>query len=578
VKEFFGMGLTTLAIDPVYEVEWKDEDIEEYVNQLEKVAQYIIHTHHMVSLKPFQDLLPLISGQPFEWRYRCGLAQGSLAMGADGKLHLCFTPDTFVITDNRVKDIIDIKEGEMVLTHSGSYRKVKNLMKRYYEGFIYVVKPYLLPEIKCTPEHPFYIKIGKEYKWIEASELSKYVSGRIRKGAKEDEIAYFVSKIDKVVEDVEYIKLNEMFDNLYYNPKEDKVIEVGSTKPVRNTIPVDDKFLEFIGWFVAEGSLSARDGQISFAFNLEKEMPVAEKIKGYLEWLGCKVSLYVDENHHSIHLGTYNRVVYEFLKTLVGMGAENKRLNMLLKRLPPEKQVKLVHSIFKGDGIWYRKEAVLSTVSRQLAIDVYEILLRLGIIPKFKIYRRKRGWKNELYTEYRIFIYGCEKDMINQNTRDRGRAFIDLEKGEVYYPIYSIEKKDYKGFVYNLEVEEDESYTANLVVVHNCHRFVSSQSGVIGDVFNGIDQNVRLKYNEEYWKVKPYSKTLDCSTCPLQEMCNGGCLAVNYDMNKDVHVIPETFCKIYQAYVKRLLPYVLIMKARGQLMIRKDRIVNVPPE
>jgi len=199
VKEFFGMGLTTLAIDPVYEVEWKDEDVEEYMNQLEKVAQYIIHTHHMVSLKPFQDLLPLISGQPFEWRYRCGLAQGSLAMGADGKLHLC-------------------------------------------------------------------------------------------------------------------------------------------------------------------------------------------------------------------------------------------------------------------------------------------------------------------------------------------------------------------------------------------HRFVSSQSGVIGDVFNGIDQSIRLKYNEEYWKVRPYSKTLDCSTCPLQEMCNGGCLAVNYDMNKDMHVIPETFCKIYQAYVKRLLPYVLIMKARGQLMIRKDRIVNIPPE
>jgi radical SAM protein with 4Fe4S-binding SPASM domain len=114
--------------------------------------------------------------------------------------------------------------------------------------------------------------------------------------------------------------------------------------------------------------------------------------------------------------------------------------------------------------------------------------------------------------------------------------------------------------------------------LHLCHRFVSSQSGVIGDVFNGIDQSVRLKYNEEYWKVRPYSKTLDCSTCPFQEACNGGCLAVNYDMNKDIHVIPETFCKIYQAHVKRLLPYVLIMKARGQLMIRKDRIVNVPPE
>ncbi|MGB9614360.1 MAG: radical SAM protein [Fervidobacterium sp.] len=113
-----------------------------------------------------------------------------------------------------------------------------------------------------------------------------------------------------------------------------------------------------------------------------------------------------------------------------------------------------------------------------------------------------------------------------------------------------------------------------------CHRFISSrkEENVIGNVFNGIDKSKRRKINEEFWKVKPYSRTLECSKCPLEEICSGGCLAVNYDLNRDFHIVPETYCRIQQAMVKRLLYYVLIMKARKQLMIRKDRIVNMPPE
>lgn len=37
-----------------------------------------------------------------------------------------------------------------------------------------------------------------------------------------------------------------------------------------------------------------------------------------------------------------------------------------------------------------------------------------------------------------------------------------------FYKIKSISKKHYSGSVYNLSVKDDETYTANNVVVHNC--------------------------------------------------------------------------------------------------------------
>ena len=50
-------------------------------------------------------------------------------------------------------------------------------------------------------------------------------------------------------------------------------------------------------------------------------------------------------------------------------------------------------------------------------------------------------------------------------------------------PIRSIEEKDYVGPVYNLEVEEDHSYTANFLAVANCQNFDISQRRKI----EGID-------------------------------------------------------------------------------------------
>ncbi len=63
------------------------------------------------------------------------------------------------------------------------------------------------------------------------------------------------------------------------------------------------------------------------------------------------------------------------------------------------------------------------------------------------------------------------------------------QQDTVYFEVQSIEAEDYSGTVYNCEVDEDHSYVAEGVVVHNC--FVLPISDDMGRESDGIFQTLR---------------------------------------------------------------------------------------
>jgi uncharacterized protein len=88
-KFYVSNGLTNLAIEPVYEVKWGEEELNMWADQMEKIAKFMIDSNIQITVKPFQDLLMLFSPQPLEWRSRCGLAQGGIGMDINGKVYYC---------------------------------------------------------------------------------------------------------------------------------------------------------------------------------------------------------------------------------------------------------------------------------------------------------------------------------------------------------------------------------------------------------------------------------------------------------------------------------------------------------
>lgn len=82
----------------------------------------------------------------------------------------CFTGDTKVITDTNIKDIKDIKVGDRVLTHDGTYQKVlwsgKTGRKR-----IYRIKTDLNQVVRCTENHLIYVR---ECEYIPMDDFDEY--------------------------------------------------------------------------------------------------------------------------------------------------------------------------------------------------------------------------------------------------------------------------------------------------------------------------------------------------------------------------------------------------------------------
>lgn len=82
--------------------------------------------------------------------------------------------------------------------------------------------------------------------------------------------------------------------------------------------------------------------------------------------------------------------------------------------------------------------------------------------------------------------------------------------GNVISKQFSVEKKSYRGLVYNLEVEEDNSYIANNIVVHNCDFLGSSNTIIDSECLENLylqcENPVLIQFND---KFKIYEKPTD---------------------------------------------------------------------
>lgn len=83
--------------------------------------------------------------------------------------------------------------------------------------------------------------------------------------------------------------------------------------------------------------------------------------------------------------------------------------------------------------------------------------------------------------------------------------------------------------------------------VFNCHRFVDQMDHYLGNINDGLDYPKMAKINSSWShdKITPWSgDKSDCNVCIARNMCNAGCLAVNYDTTGSIYKVPKSFCDI----------------------------------
>src|SRR3989339_1710192 len=381
----------------------------------------------------------------------------------------CLLPEEKVLLNGKFVEIKKAKKEELVFSHDCTENKILSVFSRKYVGEIIKLKN-SLGDISLTPEHLIYsIKIppGDKYKRTNGKQKlipSWYHAEDLRKG---DIILYPFSKIEK-----EKKHLTIDIPKLKYDFK---------SKNIPKKIPLNYSLLRLFGYFLSEGNVQDKPSKtyISFALNI-KEKEIIEDIKKITKNLfGLEIKLKEIPAKNGAIVYIYNAQLARWFKKLFGNGAQNKFLPEFIMTLPLKKQASLIDGLWKGDGCVNVNRngprANYVTISPLLSQQLKILLLRQNIIPSIYIDKERISkWANHKQS-YRIHV--GQRESLKKLCKILNLKYVSksyesktswINKNNLYIPITKIEKDNYNGEVYNLEVENTHSFVSESFCLHNC--------------------------------------------------------------------------------------------------------------
>jgi len=397
----------------------------------------------------------------------------------------CLPPKESVIANSSIKPIIDVQPEQKVLTADGTYKSVTDIMSRNYEGHLFKITTRFFTEsVSLTGNHPVMrcklkkmcgINYWKDLKftepeWIEAKDLN------------DDDILFY--PIPKEIEDKNSIKISDFISvRVDSNGFAHNKVETHTSFKIPNKIPLNKEFMRLAGYYLSEGCLTDRG--INFYFG-KKEKTYVEDVKCIIKNLfNIEPGIKIENNVSRIHI--YSYILRDIFLNLFGKYSYGKKLPHWMTKLPTEKQKEIIKGFWRGDGCKRQKDFVLVTNSRTLTYQFRDILLRLGIIPS--VHLRKKNSLNKRPSEidgrkikfkhdkYDIKIGGPSLQIMSEILNVEHEKII-IRKGICRHawikndflllPIRRIRKINYKGLVYNIAVDGNNTYVAKNFIVHNC--------------------------------------------------------------------------------------------------------------
>lgn len=388
----------------------------------------------------------------------------------------CFVPGTRITTKNSIKNIEDIESGDIVLSHTGAWRKVLYPTKREYVGKIYSIKAEGCYErINCTKDHKFpvvqkaHCGIKEQIVWKRAEELS--LADR------------FLCAINEDMCETRYLDVDEYTDYHALTLNKDTGKHLKNPISVRK-IPIDKSLLLFLGLYAAEGNCCASRCNLTFTLH-EDESRLVEYIRSYVESISdAKVSVIRKKGSKAVSVYVYCKELSILVSNLIKDGADKKVVPSFVKELPKELQMYFIKGLFLGDGHIKkdRRRITYVTVSESLAKGACYLLERNGIKCSLGI-RKEKIDKNNVHHKkaYALDINGI----------DVVKSFTDFLVGEADYvptfhkwkvknqvringvsyitkKIRAIDTYDYEGTVHCMNVEIDHSFHVDGIAAHNC--------------------------------------------------------------------------------------------------------------
>lgn len=377
-----------------------------------------------------------------------------------GSIGKCFGPGTLIrMADGSQKPIEDVKTLDEVLTAEGNVKPVLLTMVRRHLGEMIKICVWGHRNLRCTPEHPILTQRG----YVEAQALTtddwvafpRYAAGT----------ASYIDPMDLITpENPQYTKRQLQHDKgRIYKQIPGKAASFEHRVPVPATIELDEDFGWVVGLFMAEGTSSST--RVEFSLHRKEEITHAARLVSiFKEKFGIDLTVVVRNNQCQVKL--YGKAWADLFTVLACRKSKHKRLHPAITAAPLECLRGVLAGWCDGDGLGLKEKNILGgvTISHTLALNMFDIANALGLMPCLETKKPYVNPKEKVKTrqvsylvKYRIEAKG---EMVPR---------VQIEDGVMWRKLDSIESESYDGWVHNFEVQDDHSYVAESIGVHNCN-------------------------------------------------------------------------------------------------------------
>jgi len=368
----------------------------------------------------------------------------------------CFAKGTMILTQSGYKPIENVIVGDMVLTHKLRWRKVTNTMLTERDEM--VIQGYGNPTLVCSTGHPFYVKTRTE-KW------------------NKDRHSY-----DHLYSEPSWKKAKELTTKDYLGvPVKAEPIPIPEMEKIGNKatwLPVDEWLMYLAGRYTGDGWTRKTDtrsevvivcGETEIEY-LSKKLNMwprsGGRVKpGELAWQFRKVRTGGQFTANS-------RSLVKWLRQNFGHLASGKRIPGWLLGAPKEYKEAFLEGYLGADGWDNGNLHEISTVSKALAHGIRSLVATMGYSPM--IYLNETP--NRIIEERMVNAKPCYKVKWRRSIVESHRQTF-VADDILWAPIRSAQETGNRKLFYNISVEEDESYVAEGVIVHNCKHFSKARGG-----------------------------------------------------------------------------------------------------
>jgi hypothetical protein len=341
----------------------------------------------------------------------------------------CFPKGEKIISNLCVKAVEELKEGDLVLRSDGNgFQKIVKIAEEDFDGIIYEIKPYYLPPIKVSHNHPVLI--------IRPRALRD-------KGGK---LALAHPKLSNAgnAHKPEWVFASEV--------RRGDVLLIPRFKVVRES-NLTVRQLKLLGLYLAEGTCYKYKVRFTFGYH---EGRLARYTANLLREVFRGRRVRVAKRGHAIHVEIWGKEVAEFFRRYCGGGAREKYISPELLELPPNKLKHLLLGWALGDGCFQGKLVRITTASEKLVYSTILALTKFGFVPR--IYER-RAQRN--VTEGRVVRSGRSWDIRFPRDILERKSWSNVKQAHqwhdrdyVYVQVRDVKTIRYRGKVYHIQTED----------------------------------------------------------------------------------------------------------------------------